>query len=81
MQKKIVKVVYKKDGREKTSQIAIENFDFTPPEKIKSVTTNYSRESNVITLKWNTPIDSDFDHVEISYTTNDGLTDSERSDP
>ena len=62
------------DGREKTSQIAIENFDFTPPEKIKSVTTNYSRESNIITLNWDTPIDSDFNHVEISYTTNDGLT-------
>lgn len=69
------------DGREKTSQIEIKNFDFTPPEKIKNVTTNYSSESNVITLNWDTPIDSDFNHVKISYTTNDGLTDSERSEP
>ncbi|MDY5048527.1 MAG: SUMF1/EgtB/PvdO family nonheme iron enzyme [Treponema porcinum] len=68
------------DGREEASQITIDNFDFTPPAKIKGVTATYSNELKVIILNWTNPADSDFDHVEIVYTTNDGTVDSEKSD-
>ena len=68
------------DGREEASQITIDNFDFTPPAKIKGVTATYSNELKVIILNWTNPADSDFDHVEIVYTTNDGKVDSVKSD-
>ena len=66
-------------GREEIAQITIDNFDFTPPAKVKGVTATYSSELKVIILNWTNPADSDFDHVEIVYTTNDG-TDSEESE-
>ena len=68
------------DGREEAAQITIDNFDFTPPAKVKGVTATYSSELKVIILNWKKPVDSDFDHVEIVYTTNDGTADSEESD-
>lgn len=68
------------DGREEAAQITIDNFDFTPPAKVKGVTATYSNELKVIILNWTTPADSDFDHVEIVYTTNNGTVDSEKSD-
>lgn len=67
------------DGREEIAQITIDNFDFTPPAKVKGVTTKYSSEKNIITLSWINPADSDFDHVEISYTSTDRTGDSEKS--
>ncbi|WP_273464484.1 SUMF1/EgtB/PvdO family nonheme iron enzyme [Treponema berlinense] len=68
------------DGREEAAQITIDNFDFTPPAKVKGVTATYSSEQKVIILNWKKPADSDFDHVEIVYTTNDGKVDSVKSD-
>ena len=68
------------DGREEIAQITIDNFDFTPPAKIKGVAATYSSELKVIILNWTNPADSDFDHVEIVYTTNDGTADSEESE-
>ncbi|MCI5540627.1 MAG: SUMF1/EgtB/PvdO family nonheme iron enzyme, partial [Treponema berlinense] len=68
------------DGREEAAQITIDNFDFTPPAKVKGVTATYSSELKVIILNWKKPADSDFDHVEIVYTTNDGKVDSVKSD-
>ena len=66
------------DGREEIEQITIDNFDFTPPAKVKGFVGTYS--SNIIILNWANPADSDFDHVEIVYTTNDGTADSEESE-
>lgn len=68
------------DGREEIAQITIDDFDFTPPAKVKGVTATYSNELKVIILNWTNPADSDFDHVEIVYTTNDGTADSEESE-
>ena len=68
------------DGREEIEQITIDNFDFTPPAKVKGVTATYSSGLKVIILNWTNPSDSDFDHVEIVYTTNDGTADSVESD-
>ncbi|MDO5767350.1 MAG: SUMF1/EgtB/PvdO family nonheme iron enzyme [Spirochaetales bacterium] len=67
------------DGREEAAQITIDNFDFTPPAKVKGVTATYSNKLKVIILNWINPTDSDFDHVEISYTSTDSTGDSEKS--
>ena len=67
------------DGREEASQITIDNFDFTPPAKVKGVTATYSNKLKVIILNWTNPTDSDFDHVEISYTSTDSTGYSEKS--
>ena len=71
--------VLDESGREEAEQIAIGKFDFTPPSKVKNVSGIYSDTLHVIILNWTNPSGSDFDHVEISYTTNDGTTDSARS--
>ena len=68
------------DGREEATQITIDNFDFTPPAKVKGVTATYSSELKVIILNWTNPADSDFDHVEICFVSNDGISDSEKSE-
>lgn len=68
------------DGREEIEQITIDNFDFTPPAKVTSIKGSYSIKDSSITLSWTNPADSDFDHVEIVYTTNDGTADSEESE-
>ncbi|WP_051537990.1 chitobiase/beta-hexosaminidase C-terminal domain-containing protein [Treponema sp. C6A8] len=65
-------------GREETEQITIDQFEFTPPETVKKLSGTYSNGS--ITLNWTDPSDGDFDHVSISYTSNNGTGDSVRSD-
>lgn len=68
-------------GREETNQIILENvFDFTAPAKVTKVSSNYDSEAATITLAWTDPTDDDFDHVLISYITNDGESDSEESE-
>ena len=71
--------VLDESGREETEQITIGKFDFTPPSKVKNVSGTYSDTLHVIILNWTNPVESDFDHVEISYTTNDGTTNSAKS--
>lgn len=66
-------------GREETEQITIDQFDFTAPLKVKTVTGVYSSEGEIIILNWSNPSDSDYDHVEITYTSNNGNSDSEPS--
>ena len=39
-----------------------------------------SAEKTSVTLTWNDPSDEDFDHVEISFVSNDGTSDSEKSE-
>ena len=68
------------DGRKEIAQITIDNFDFTPPAKVKGITATYSSGPKEIILNWTNPADSDFDHVEIVYTTNDGTADSAESE-
>ena len=67
-------------GREEAEQITIDNFDFTPPAKVNVKSGTYSENDNTITLNWTEPSDSDYDHVEISFTSNDGTSDSESSE-
>ena len=66
------------DGREEIAQIPIDNFDFTPPARV-TIKGSYSSENSSINLSWTNPADSDFDHVEISYTSTDRTGDSEKS--
>lgn len=68
------------DGREEIEQITIDNFDFTPPARVTSIKGSYSSEDSSINLSWTNPADSDFDHVEICFVSNDGTSDSEKSD-
>ena len=56
------------DGRAETAQIKIENFDFTPPDKVKLVSKEYKSDEDMINVSWTNPIDEDFDHVEITCT-------------
>ena len=67
------------DGREEIAQITIDNFDFTPPAKVTSIKGLYSSNDSSINLSWANPADSDFDHVEISYTFTDITGDSVKS--
>ena len=71
--------VLDESGREEAEQIAVNNFDFTPPSKVKDISGTYSDTFKVIILNWANPSESDFDHVEISYTMNDGTQDSAKS--
>lgn len=66
-------------GREETEQITIDNFDFTPPGKVKVTNEVYSGELSSIIINWTEPGDADYHHVDITYTTNDGISDSEPS--
>ena len=59
-------------GREEAEQITIDNFDFTPPGKVK--VTNAVYENSSIAIEWTEPVDADYHHVEITYTTNDGTS-------
>ncbi len=71
--------VLDESGREEEEEITVNNFDFTPPSKVKDISGTYSDTLKVIILNWTKPSESDFDHVEISYTTNDGTQDSVKS--
>ena len=64
-------------GREEAEQITIDQFDFTPPSKVTGVSGNY--QNSQITLSWIDPADADYDHVAITYTYNDGTSDSQPS--
>ncbi len=67
-------------GREEAEQITIDNFDFTAPGKVKVTSKEYSSESATITINWNEPEDSDYDHADITFTSNDGTSASESSE-
>ena len=66
-------------GREEAEQITIDNFDFTPPGKVKVTKAVYSSDDSSITIDWTAPVDADYHHVDITFTTNDGTSDSESS--
>lgn len=57
----------------------VPSFDFTAPAKVTNINGTY--QGNSINLTWKEPNDSDFDHVKITYTSNDGTSDSEKSEP
>ena len=67
-------------GREEAEQIEITHFDFTAPAKVKITSGLYSSESSCIIFKWTEPSDEDFDHVKITYTSNDGTSNSNKSE-
>ena len=67
-------------GREEAEQITIDNFDFTPPAKVKVTNAVYSSDLSAIILNWTEPSDGDYDHVDISFTSNDGTSDSTASE-
>ena len=66
-------------GREEAEQITIDNFDFTPPGNVKVTNADYSCENSSIAIEWTEPVEADYHHVDISFTTNDGISDSEPS--
>ena len=66
-------------GREEAERIIIDNFDFTPPGKVKVTSAVYSSELSSIIINWTEPVDADYHHVDITFTTNDGTGDSEPS--
>ena len=66
-------------GREEAEWISIGNFDFTAPRNVKVTNAVYSSDSSAIILNWREPGDSDYDHVDISFTSNNGTADSEPS--
>ncbi|MGN0723089.1 MAG: hypothetical protein ACI4LT_03670, partial [Treponema sp.] len=66
-------------GREEAEQITIDNFDFTSPGKVKVTSAVYSGELSSIIINWTEPVDADYHHVDITFTTNDGISDSEPS--
>ena len=66
-------------GREEAEQITIDNFEFTPPAKVKVTSAVYSSESSSIIINWTEPVDADYHHVDITFTTNDGTNNSEPS--
>ena len=66
-------------GREEAEQITIDNFDFTPPGNVKVTNAVYSSENSSIAIEWTEPVEADYHHVDISFTTNDGISDSEPS--
>ncbi|MCI6810176.1 MAG: SUMF1/EgtB/PvdO family nonheme iron enzyme [Spirochaetia bacterium] len=66
-------------GREEAEQITIDNFDFTPPAKVKVTSADYSSESSSIIINWTELGDADYHLVDITFTTNDGINNSEPS--
>ena len=66
-------------GREEAEQITIDNFDFTPPGNVKVTNAVYSSENSSIAIEWTEPVEADYHHVDITFTTNDGINDSEPS--
>lgn len=68
-------------GREETEQITIDQFDFTPPATVSGMTAVFVSSLNKVALSYKTPGTADFDHVEITYTYNNGETESIESSP
>ena len=67
-------------GREEAEQININNFDFTAPSKVKVTSAVYSSDDSSIIINWTEPSDADYDHVDITFTSNDGTADSTPSE-
>ena len=67
-------------GREEAEQITIDSFDFTAPGKVKVTGAVYSSEPSSIIINWTEPSDADYDHVDITFTSNDGTSNSEPSE-
>lgn len=67
------------DGREEAEQIIIDQFDFSGPAQVELKNAVYENSSFI--LEWIEPNDTDYDHVEITYTANNGISDSNISDP
>ena len=68
-------------GREEVEQITIDNFDFTGPGKVKVPTKPvYSSDLSSIIINWIEPDDADYDHVDITFTSNDGISNSDPSE-
>ena len=67
-------------GREEAEQITIDNFDFTAPGKVKVTSAVYSSDLSVIIINWTEPSDADYDHADITFTSNDGTANSEPSE-
>ena len=55
-------------------------FDNTPPAPVSNVNGVYTRSERKLLLSWAEPADADFDHIEISYTYNNGAYDSAESE-
>ena len=68
------------DGREETAQIPISNFDFTAPKVASGLEAVLSPDKTSVTLTWKDPVDEDFDHVEICFVSNNGTSDSAKSE-
>ena len=68
------------DGREETAQIPISNFDFTAPKVASGLEAVLSTDKTSVTLTWKDPDDKDFDHVEICFVSNNGTSDSAKSE-
>lgn len=68
-------------GREEAEQITIDQFDFTPPATVSGMTAVFVSSLNKVVLSYKTPGTADFDHVEITYTYNNGETESIESSP
>ena len=68
------------DGREETAQIPISNFDFTAPKVASELKAALSTDKTSVTLTWKDPDDKDFDHVEIHFVSNNGTSDSGKSE-
>ena len=66
-------------GREEAEQITINSFDFTAPGIVKVTGAVYSSELSSIIINWTEPSDADYDHVDITFTSNDGTVNSEAS--
>ena len=70
-------------GREEIEQIKIDQFDFTPPSTVMSLTALYSvvDEKDIVIVSWIKPATDDFDHIEIKYIYYDGTNNSGESAP
>lgn len=68
-------------GREEAEQISIDQFDFTPPATVSGMMAVFVSSLNKVALSYKTPGTADFDHVEITYTYNNGETESIESSP
>lgn len=66
-------------GREEAEQISITQIDFTAPPLVTGLTAECPDFGTTVTVSW-TASDPDIDHVEISYTYNDGTSDSAESE-
>ena len=67
-------------GREEAEQITIDSFDFTAPGKVKVTSAVYLSDLSVIIINWTEPVEADYHHADITFTSNDGTANSEPSE-